>query len=627
MGAHPIAATSSTLRLSGDDNNHVYFDGLIDEASLYNRALSASEIAGIYNAGSAGKCGLAPAVQVPPASQTVPYSGNAAFSVIASGTPPLSYQWRFAANPVPGATASSLLLTDVTLANAGSYSVVITNLYGSVTGGPAVLTVLPAPACVPAPAGLVSWWRGEINANDSADSNNGVLEGSVAFVAGEVGQAFALNGINADVRVPASPSLNVGLADGFTIETWINPADVTQLHPLVEWNDGSFGVHLWIANHDGSAGDGSLWIDVKDTSFGDHFFTTREWLLTSNVWQHVAATYSKTTGIAILYINGVQQAQANIGVVTPRTIGDLYLGLRPHDGGAGTRFAGLMDEVSLYNRALSASEIEAIYNASGAGKCTTGTPPFITLQPSDLTEGMGSSAVFRVIAGGTSPLAFQWHFNGASIAGATNSLLVLDNVQLSNTGTYYLVVTNLAGSVTSSNAHLAVVASLPCAPAPSSLVSWWRGEGSALDATGTNNGVLEGGVGFAAGEVNQAFTFNGTSADVRVPASASLNVGLADGFTIETWINPADVTQLHPLVEWNNGSFGVHLWIANRDGSSGNGSLWIDVKDTSFADHFFTTPEWLLASNVWQHVAATVLPRVRASPFSTSTGCHRRRRT
>ena len=97
--------------------------------------------------------------------------------------------------------------------------------------------------------------------------------------------------------------------------------------------------------------------------------------------------------------------------------------------------------------------------------------------------------------------------------------------------------------------------------------------------SGTNNGVLEGGVAFAAGEVGQAFSFNGTNADVRVPASASLNVGLADGFTIETWINPADITQGHPLVEWNNGSFGVNFAIADAAGA-GPGSLFINVKDT-----------------------------------------------
>lgn len=56
IGPHPIATSDAHLRLSGDDNGNVMFDGLIDEATIYDRALSPGEIAAIYDAGSAGKC-------------------------------------------------------------------------------------------------------------------------------------------------------------------------------------------------------------------------------------------------------------------------------------------------------------------------------------------------------------------------------------------------------------------------------------------------------------------------------------------------------------------------------------------------------------------------------------------
>ena len=113
----------------------------------------------------------------------------------------------------------------------------------------------------------------------------------------------------------------------------------------------------------------------------------------------------------------------------PRTIGDLYVGLRPYDGGAGTRFVGLMDEVSLYSRALSAAEIQAIYNAGSAGKCLTGTPPFISAQPASQTVTVGSTVAFTVTAGGTPPLSYQWRFNGTNLAGANSFTLTLTNVQ------------------------------------------------------------------------------------------------------------------------------------------------------------------------------------------------------
>src|SRR2546425_12241123 len=68
--------------------------------------------------------------------------------------------------------------------------------------------------CAPVPGGIVSWWAAEGNANDSGDSNNGALQGSVAFVQGKVGQAFSLNGTNAYISVPASSNLNVGSGSG-----------------------------------------------------------------------------------------------------------------------------------------------------------------------------------------------------------------------------------------------------------------------------------------------------------------------------------------------------------------------------------------------------------------------------
>jgi photosystem II stability/assembly factor-like uncharacterized protein len=147
IGAQTIAASSSNLRISGHDNNYGYFDGLIDEASVYNRALSAAEIAAIYNAGSAGKCWtpVPPSIITPPQNQTVAVGANVSLAVVAAGSPPLSYQWRLNATNIPAATGSALALANVQMTNAGSYDVVVTNLYGSINSLAAMLTVLVPP--------------------------------------------------------------------------------------------------------------------------------------------------------------------------------------------------------------------------------------------------------------------------------------------------------------------------------------------------------------------------------------------------------------------------------------------------------------------------------------------------
>lgn len=113
--------------------------------------------------GSSPPAATAPTITTQPASQTVTAGGSATFSVAASGTAPLSYQWKLGGTNLAGATGASLSLTSVQSANAGTYTVVVTNSAGSVTSNGATLIVNAAPTPVtPAPAsggggGAPSW--------------------------------------------------------------------------------------------------------------------------------------------------------------------------------------------------------------------------------------------------------------------------------------------------------------------------------------------------------------------------------------------------------------------------------------------------------------------------------------
>jgi len=83
------------------------------------------------------------------------------------------------------------------------------------------------------------------------------------------------------------------------------------------------------------------------------------------------------------------------------------------------------------------------------------TAPYVVAQPQNAAVTPGQGAVFTVIAGGTGPLAYQWYFNtNTLVPGATNSTLSVNNVQSANVGAYRVVVTNTAGSATSTNAFL-----------------------------------------------------------------------------------------------------------------------------------------------------------------------------
>jgi hypothetical protein len=82
--------------------------------------------------------------------------------------------------------------------------------------------------------------------------------------------------------------------------------------------------------------------------------------------------------------------------------------------------------------------------------------PAVTISPLNLIVPEGSNVIFSASATGLPPLTYQWNFNGTNINGATNTLLTLTNVQLSQAGNYAVLVTNSYGSVLSSNAVLVV---------------------------------------------------------------------------------------------------------------------------------------------------------------------------
>jgi len=437
----------------------LYFQGLLDEVSLYNRALTAAEIQAIYNAGAGGKCPpvpTPPAINTQPTNQTVIVGGATTFTVLAGGSLPLSYQWSLNGtnNPIIGATNATFILTNVQFTNAGNYAVVVTNAYGSILSSNAVLTVNPPPPCTAPPLGLVSWWRGETNALDSQGTNDGTLLGGMSFGPAEVGQGFVFDGTSGSIKIPANANLNVGLGGGFTLEMWFRPANTNNLMCLAEWNNGSgssSGIGASLQLYDG----GRVLTDVKDTSGTDHLYASPYGSVSSNSLQHLAWTYNKTNGVSSLYLNGVVMTNQSIGSVTALTSFNLFYGTRPAGTAAPMYFQGIFDEVSLYNRALSASEIQAIYAAAGSGKCLT--PPVITTQPTNQTVAVGGTAVFTAAVLGSRPFTNQWNFNGTNnINGATNAMLTLTNVQLNQAGSYALQVTNAYGSVVSSNATLTV---------------------------------------------------------------------------------------------------------------------------------------------------------------------------
>jgi hypothetical protein len=136
-------------------------------------------------------------------------------------------------------------------------------------------------------------------------NNNGSFIGTPSYGAGEVGQAFNITSTGG-VIVAASSNLAV---QNLTIETWINPSEVSVPRPVAEYagTTGHASVHLWIGLKPGStASPGAIYGLIRGTNAGALEVTTPANLVPSNQWSHVALTFEDGR-IAKLYLIGLNQ--------------------------------------------------------------------------------------------------------------------------------------------------------------------------------------------------------------------------------------------------------------------------------------------------------------------------------
>jgi len=238
--------------------------------------------------------------------------------------------------------------------------------------------------CVSAPPDLVAWFPGDGNANDIIGGNAGTLLNGAGFDQGLVDQAFNFDGLDDSVFVPNSPSL--GFAGAFTVEFWFSPTmtitPATSPSPGF-LSKGSFD-SIGLANT-GQFGDPGGYLEVRGP-VPRPITAPHTWF--AGIWYHAAVTYD-TTSYSI-YVNGVLEA----GVASTYSIlsnnNDVELGSIPGFG-PGAHFNGRIDEMSIYDRALSSAEVQSIFNAGVNGKCKESLTFAGFLSPIDGGDATGGS--------------------------------------------------------------------------------------------------------------------------------------------------------------------------------------------------------------------------------------------
>jgi concanavalin A-like lectin/glucanase superfamily protein/HYR domain-containing protein len=232
--------------------------------------------------------------------------------------------------------------------------------------------------CATPPPDMVAWWPADGNANDITPSpDNGTLNGGATFAPGEVAQAFSLNGTTAYVSAPDVPKINFGTGD-FSIDAWIKTSNTDDVRVIVDKRVGKNGTTF--TGYSFFTFNGNLAVQLADGTFLNFISTTN---VADGAFHHVAVTVvrTSTTG-GNLYVDGVPVFNFN-PKVRPGSLtnsAELRIGRRSPNTGLGAFFNGLIDEVELFNRALSTTEVQGIFLARSRGKCkcTSACPANIT---------------------------------------------------------------------------------------------------------------------------------------------------------------------------------------------------------------------------------------------------------
>lgn len=251
-----------------------------------------------------------------------------------------------------------------------------------------VFPVSVSAQCVAPPDNMVHWWTGDDNTFDIVGGEHGILRNGATFADGRVIRAFSFDGTNDFVEVPHDPAAAFNLTGSFTVDAWINlestPPDFAPV--LSKWND--IGVNqrnyfIAVENHfsvEHPTGARIVRFDVSATGLflggnSSRFRSLEE--IPLNTWTHLAGVFDGTAHTLTVYINGVPATPDSSLVLSPLVSGP-FLNSEPVLIGAGDLgsnlrdfFDGRVDEVELFDRALTQAEVLSIYNAGEFGKIAT----------------------------------------------------------------------------------------------------------------------------------------------------------------------------------------------------------------------------------------------------------------
>jgi len=496
-GANIPNATNSWLRL---------IDVQATNSGAYNVLISNINSTTVSSDAALTVIPSAPMITVQPSNCVVPFGGEAVLTSSAQGTEPLYFQWLLNNLPVPYATNSALLLAGIASNNVGNYNVVVTNSSGAATSSVATLNIAGP---------IVAWGEGTSGqTNVPAGLTNVAAIAAGAFYGLALNNDGTLTGWGSMTTISAGVSNMIAIAGGsFHCLALQNDGTVQGWGDDSPWGDNSYGevtIPVGLSNVVGIAAgafhslalrnDGTVVAWGGRSGFGPgpppaglnnvvaiaagYYFalalkndgTVVGWGITvpaglSNI---VAIAGSGSGGLALTGDGNV----IGLGVTVPSSLanvtaiaggGDQYLALN-NDGTITAWGADGYGECD-----VPSGITEAVAIAGGeyySLALLSYVSPSIVRQPLNVSIFSGLNTHFNAGVVGSQPISYQWQFNGSNVSGATNTTLILSNVQPVNEGNYSLIASNSDGTATTSTAILNVITSPPIiASEPTNLIA------------------------------------------------------------------------------------------------------------------------------------------------------------
>jgi len=230
------------------------------------------------------------------------------------------------------------------------------------------------PTCVTAPTNVVAWWTSDGNSYDLARTNFATLSGAT-YESAIASQGFSFDGVNDGVTAADDNALNLATTnDHVTVEAWIKPLTNTTTYGVMSvigkrYTPDAYttiGYEMFVLN-------GVPGFQIMNLSGVATFVATNH--LRDGSYHHVAATLDRSsTNGGKIYVDGIPVLTFNPTVLSGSLSNHapVRIGVHPQPGFNGW-YKGIIDEATIYRRALSGSEITVLYTAGSAGKCKTDT--------------------------------------------------------------------------------------------------------------------------------------------------------------------------------------------------------------------------------------------------------------